>query len=164
MFQNKNNLNGIYISTGLGVVIFLFYLAIFVTVSLLSGHISMRIFKEDKIVQNQTCQILHSSFLNKQDTKIDRTHNEYNINLFNLFDKLTMNGSCRVNIRLIENTHIIRINLRNFKLSNIFLYDNTNFSILNRTGSRQFYLRKGIYKLVFNFNSENNHPTMVFEK
>ncbi len=164
MIQNKNNLNGIYISKGLGVVIFLFYLAIFVTVSLLSGHISMRIFKEDKIIQNQTCQILHSSFLSKQYTKIDRTHNEYNINLFNLFDNLTINGSCSVNIRLIEDTQSIRINLRNLKLSDIFLYDNTNFSVPNRTGSRQFYLRKGIYKLVFNFDSEKNHPTMVFEK
>ncbi len=167
--QNKNYLNGIYVSKGLGIVVFLFFMAVFVTVTLVTGQITVDISTKTQVVKNQTCQILQPSFSSEHETVPVKIHKEYNINILNLFNNYFVNGSCIVDINLPENTKTLNLNLKSLIVSNVYLYDK-NLAVIYKTQESQsqdktsFYIKKGTYRLVFDFNNVNNPIKQDLEK
>ena len=155
--ENKKYTKGFYISKGLGTVIFLFYFAIFVTVTLLSGHFSLLIYERKTSIQNHTCSILSPS-LNVDDEKTGTSHGEFNIYLLNfLTDNSIVNGSSGVNIHLKNGIERVNLHLKNLKLINMVFYDSEGLDVIDRTDVSRFqmrtkiFLKKGDYMLCFHY-------------
>lgn len=151
--EKKQYLNGVYVSKGLGTVIFLFYFATFITVILLSAHFTLLFYKDKVINKYQTCSVSI-----KENLPGNTSENVYNINYINLLNTSVPHASICVKIHLKNENEKLNVNLKNLNILSVSLNDKKIMSLIDNTsrdGSkfqiiRGFNLKQGGNKLCVN--------------